>query len=119
MFIQVRRQLRGRGRWLVVPVIATLLVFAVGGAIATVSATNSSSASTQTGRMIDVGDRRLYLECTGTGSPVVVLQSGLLESSAYWSLVTPPVAASTTVCAYDRASHGRSDAAAGPQDGSP
>ena len=38
MFMQVRRNLHGRGRWLVVPVIATLLLIAVGGAFATVSA---------------------------------------------------------------------------------
>ena len=84
MVVQVRRQMRGRGRWLVVPVIATLLVFAVGGAIATVGAATGSGASAQTGRMIDVGGHRLYIECTGTGSPVVVLQSGLGESSSYW-----------------------------------
>ena len=38
------RHLRGRGRWLVVPVIATLLVFAIGGGLATVSAATASSA---------------------------------------------------------------------------
>jgi pimeloyl-ACP methyl ester carboxylesterase len=66
--------------------------------------------------MIDVGDHRLYLECTGSGSPIVVLQSGLGESSSYWGGIAPVVAASTTVCAYDRAGHGRSDEA-GSQDG--
>jgi pimeloyl-ACP methyl ester carboxylesterase len=116
MVAQVRRQLRGRGRWLVVPVIATLLVFAVGGAIATVGAATGSSALPQTGRMIDVGGHRLYIECTGMGSPVVVLQSGLGESSSYWSRIAPAVAASTTVCTYDRAGHGHSDGA-GSQDG--
>ena len=89
MVVQVRRQLRGRGRWLVVPVIATLLVFAVGGAITTVGAGTVSTASSQTGRMIDVGGHRLYIECTGTGSPVVVLQSGLGESSSYWGRIAP------------------------------
>jgi pimeloyl-ACP methyl ester carboxylesterase len=117
MVAQVRRQLRGRGRWLVVPVVAALLVFAVGGAIATVSAATGSGASAGTGRMIDVGGHRLYLECAGTGSPVVVLQSGLGESSSYWSRIAPDVAASTTVCTYDRAGHGRSDEVDGPQDG--
>jgi pimeloyl-ACP methyl ester carboxylesterase len=116
MIAQVRRQLSGRGRWLVVPMIATLFVFAVGGAIATVSAATGLGASAQTGRMFDVGGHRLYIECTGTGSPVVVLQSGLGESSSYWSRIAPAVAASTTVCAYDRAGHGRSDEA-GSQDG--
>ena len=50
-------------------------------------------------------------------SPAVVLQSGLGESSSYWGRIAPAVAASTTVCAYDRAGHGRSDEAAAPQDG--
>ena len=113
---QVRRRLRGRGRWLVVPVIGTLLVFAVGGAIATGSAATSQGASAMTGRLVDVDGHRLYIECTGTGSPVVVLQSGLGESSSYWSRIAPAVAASTTVCTYDRAGHGQSDEA-GSQDG--
>ena len=117
MFAQVRRQLRGRGRWFVVPVIATLLVFAIGGAIATISGANGLAASSQTGRLIDVGGHRLYIDCTGTGSPVVVLQSGLGESSSYWGRIAPVLAPSTTVCAYDRAGHGRSDTVAAPQDG--
>ena len=117
MFAEVRHQLRGRGRWFVVPVIAMLLVFAIGGAIATVSDANGLGASSQTGRLIDVGGHRLYIECTGTGSPVVVLQSGLGESSSYWRRIAPALAPSTTVCAYDRAGHGRSDTVAAPQDG--
>ncbi|TAK01303.1 MAG: alpha/beta hydrolase [Chloroflexota bacterium] len=116
MIVQVRRHLRGRGRWLVVPVTVTLLVFAVGGAVATVSAATGSGASAASGQMVDVGGRRLYLECSGSGSPTVVLQAGLGESSAYWGRIAPGVAASTTVCAYDRAGHGRSDEV-GPQDG--
>lgn len=116
MVAQVRRRLGGRGRWLVVPVIGTLLVFAVGGAVATVGTATGPGAPSRAGQLIDVGGHRLYIECTGTGSPVVVLQSGLAESSAYWSRIAPAVGASTTVCAYDRAGHGRSDEA-GSQDG--
>ena len=117
MFMQVRRNLRGRGRWLVVPVIATLLLIAVGGAFATVSAATGRTAESATGQMIDVGGHRLYIECTGSGSPTVVLQAGLGASSSSWAGIAPNVAASTTVCAYDRAGHGRSEEAAGPQDG--
>jgi pimeloyl-ACP methyl ester carboxylesterase len=116
MIVQVRHHLRGRGRWLVVPVIATLLVFAVGGVIATVNVATRSSAPASSGRMVDVGGHRLYLECTGSGSPTVVLQAGLGESSSSWARIAPEVAASTTVCAYDRAGHGQSDEA-GPRDG--
>ena len=69
--------------------------------------------------MIDVGGHRLYIECTGSGGPAVILQAGLGASSSSWAGIAPAVAASTTVCAYDRAGHGRSDEAAGPGTGSP
>lgn len=117
MVIQVRRELRGGGRWLVVPVIATLVVFAIGGGLATVGAATGFGTAAASGRMIDVGGRQLYIECTGSGGPTVVLQSGLGESSSYWSRVAPSIAATSTVCAYDRAGHGRSDSVDGPQDG--
>lgn len=117
MVIQVRRELRGRGRWLIFPMIAALFVFAIGGALATVSAAAGLGTATADGRMVDVGGRELYIECTGSGGPTVVLQSGLGESSSYWSRIAPAIAATSTVCAYDRAGHGRSDAADGAHDG--
>jgi pimeloyl-ACP methyl ester carboxylesterase len=117
MFMQVRRSLHGRGRWLVVPVIATLLLIAVGGALATVNAATSRTAESASGRMIDVGGHRLYIECSGSGSPTVVLQAGLGAESSSWARIAPNVAASTTVCAYDRAGLGRSEEAPSPQDG--
>jgi len=116
MVIQVRGHLRGRSRWLVAPVIATLLVFAIGGGLATISAAASSTVPSATGRMIDVGGHRLYIECTGSGGPAVILQAGLGASSSSWAGIAPAVAETTTVCSYDRAGHGRSDEA-GPQDG--
>lgn len=59
------------------------------------------------------GGRSMYLECSGSGSPTVVLVSGLRSSAAEWhttrSQATPPappvfqeVARSNRVCAYDR-----------------
>jgi pimeloyl-ACP methyl ester carboxylesterase len=112
---QVRANLRGRGRWLVVPVIATLFVFSIGGALTTLGAA-TAVAQAGGGKMIDVGGHRLYIECTGSGGPAVILQPGLGASSSAWASIAPAVAATTTVCAYDRAGHGRSDEA-GPQDG--
>jgi pimeloyl-ACP methyl ester carboxylesterase len=117
MFVQVRRHLGGRGRWLLVPVIGTLLVAALGGGLTTVSAATHQAVSVGPGQLVDVGGHRLYIECTGSGSPTVVLQSGLGASSADWALVTSAVARTTRVCAYDRAGHGRSDEVPVPQDG--
>ena len=46
-----------------------------------------------------------------------MLSNGLGGVSACWARITGPVAATTRVCAYDRAGQGWSDDAASPQDG--
>jgi pimeloyl-ACP methyl ester carboxylesterase len=117
MLIQVRRHLRGAGRWLVGVLVAALLLIAVAGGLTTMgTATMSPVAQTQ-GQLVDIGGRSLYLDCRGTGSPVVILQAGLGGSARDWAKIVPTVASTTTVCAYDRAGRGRSDAAPGLQDG--
>ena len=117
MFVQVRANVRGRGRWLLVPVIAVLMVFSIGGGLTTVASAVGGTAAPQTGQLVDVGGRQLYIECRGTGSPAVILQAGMNGSAADWSRIVPTAAASTTVCSYDRAGHGWSDPAANAQDG--
>jgi pimeloyl-ACP methyl ester carboxylesterase len=62
--------------------------------------------------LVDIGGgRQIYLECRGTGSPTVVLESGLRGAADVWSMssagegaptVFPEVANFTRVCAYDR-----------------
>lgn len=70
------------------------------------------------GQLFPVGNHQLHLHCTGSGSPTVVLEAGLGETSysmAGW--IAPAVAPVTRVCVYDRAGYGWSEAAAGPRDG--
>jgi pimeloyl-ACP methyl ester carboxylesterase len=70
------------------------------------------------GRMVDVGGRRLHLDCRGSGSPVVIFESGLgFSGSLAWSKVHDAVAATTRACAYDRAGLLWSDPAPGPRRG--
>ena len=116
MFVEMRRQLRGRGRWLVGGLIAALLLIAVAGGLTTVGTAMTPRAA-GSGQLVDVGGRSLYLECTGAGGPAVILQAGLGGSAKAWERIAPTVAHSTTVCAYDRAGHNRSDEAPGLQDG--
>lgn len=70
-----------------------------------------------TGRMVDVGGYQLHLDCSGEGSPTVVMDAGLGGSSLDWALVQPAVARITRVCSYDRAGMGWSEP--GPQPRSP
>jgi pimeloyl-ACP methyl ester carboxylesterase len=70
------------------------------------------SGSPGRGRLVDVGGRRLFLECQGTGTPVVVFVAGLGDSGeTAWLTVWDQTARSTRACIYDRAGLGRSDPA--------
>jgi pimeloyl-ACP methyl ester carboxylesterase len=67
------------------------------------------------GELVDVGGYRLHAVCRGRGAPTVVLESALAASSLSWARVQPDVARFTSVCAYDRAGLGWSDASTGPR----
>jgi pimeloyl-ACP methyl ester carboxylesterase len=59
---------------------------------------------------VEVGGRRIHLECTGAGAPPVILISGYRNNAEIWTVepgpgvtpVFPAVAQFTRVCAYDR-----------------
>ena len=59
----------------------------------------------------------MHLNCAGTGSPTVVLENGLGETSPIWDRITSAAGRTTRVCAYDRAGQGWSGDAPTPQDG--
>jgi pimeloyl-ACP methyl ester carboxylesterase len=61
------------------------------------------------GHLVDIGGHRLHIWCTGSGTPAVILDSGLGGSFVDWSYVQPDIARFTTVCSYDRAGMGYSD----------
>ena len=68
------------------------------------------------GQLVDVGGRRLYLECVGSGSPTVILEAGFGRSSTDWRDVQPQLGRTTRTCAYDRAGLGSSVAMPGVHD---
>jgi pimeloyl-ACP methyl ester carboxylesterase len=61
------------------------------------------------GLMIDVGGHELHVTCLGSGSPIVLLESGIAASSLSWAIVQPQIATFTRVCSYDRAGLAWSD----------
>ena len=71
----------------------------------------SKPASDNFADLVDIGaGRKMYLECSGSGSPTVILESGYRNDADIWSAELEPgmspvfsqVARFTRVCAYDR-----------------
>ncbi len=65
--------------------------------------------------LVDIGGRRLYINCMGEGSPTVILEHGMATESGSWATVQQAVAQFTRVCAFDRAGRGTSDPAPTPR----
>jgi len=72
---------------------------------------SAASASGNFAGLIDIGaGRKMYLECSGSGGPAVILESGYRNDADIWSTELEPgmspvfsqVAKFTRVCAYDR-----------------
>src|SRR6266850_2065500 len=79
--------------------------------VSTPERTSESAASGNFAGLVDIGaGRKLYLECSGSGSPTVILESGYRNDADIWSTELEPgmspvfsqVAKFTRVCAYDR-----------------
>ncbi|HEY6555915.1 MAG TPA: alpha/beta hydrolase [Polyangiaceae bacterium] len=86
-----------------------LLVFA-----AAVTTHGCHRQESRTDANFPVGSLSLHLICEGSGSPPVVLDSGLGNDAAAWSRVQPEVARFARVCSYDRAGLGASSPAPRP-----
>ena len=77
----------------------------------------AASAYPPTGRLVDIGGRRMHIDCRGSGSPTVIFEAGLtLSGSLSWNKVFDPIASFTRACVYDRAGVLWSDPKSGPQD---
>jgi len=58
----------------------------------------------------------MHMNCTGSGSPTIILDSGLGNDALIWGGVQPVLSETTRVCSYDRAGFGWSDALPAPRD---
>jgi pimeloyl-ACP methyl ester carboxylesterase len=78
--------------------------------------TMTATADRSPMQLIRMGQRELAFACSGHGSPVVVLETGLGAESAEWETVERGVAGFARVFRYDRAGRGMSAPAATPRD---
>ena len=106
-------------RWtrrLLIALTGLVLLAALCGAVYDGFATRRALAATPPpGRLVDIGTHRLHIWCTGSGAPLVVLETGLGGSFAGWGFVQPEVSRFTRVCSYDRAGVGYSDPGPSPR----
>jgi pimeloyl-ACP methyl ester carboxylesterase len=65
--------------------------------------------------LFDVGGYKLWISCAGQGSPTVIMDSALGDSSGDWIGVQPGVSGFARACVYDRANLGKSEAGPSPR----
>jgi pimeloyl-ACP methyl ester carboxylesterase len=104
---------RGGGclRWLGAGLAALLGLALVGYIYEPIAEAADTKTYPPPGELVDVGGYRLHINCTGSGSPTVVIVAGAGDWSTTWGgVVQPEVAKVTRVCTYDRAGLGWSEA---------
>jgi pimeloyl-ACP methyl ester carboxylesterase len=109
--------LKGRGClvWLGRIGVSIIGLLLVGYLYEPIAEAADAKANPAPGQLVDVGGYRLHINCTGAGSPTVVIESGWGDMSASWGWVQPEIAKSTRVCTYDRAGMGWSEPSPHPR----
>src|SRR5947208_10102924 len=90
------------------------LLLAGGAIYQTVSVRREAQRFPPPGTLVDVGGRRIHVQCSGEGSPTVIFESSGLGNSASFDAVRAELNGRARTCAYDRMGMGWSDA--GPRD---
>ena len=102
--------------------LAVVLLIAIaaisGGSYEAISRDSAIRSYPPPGQMVDIGGRRIQMDCRGEGGPVVVFESGLgTDGSLSWAKVQGAVSLETRSCSYSRAGILWSDVSHLPQDG--
>ena len=102
-------------KWFGILIILIVVLILVGAVYEASVESSDARAYPPPGRLVDVGGYRLHINCTGVGSPTVVIEAGWGDSSASWGWVQPEVAKTTRICTYDRAGMGWSEVSPEPR----
>ncbi|MEZ4672551.1 MAG: alpha/beta hydrolase [Anaerolineae bacterium] len=102
----------------VLVLVALLVVIPVlGMAYQTVAEASDKGSYPPPGQMVVVDGHQLHINCTGAGSPTIILEAGAYSFSSEWYWVQRQLESTNRVCSYDRAGNGWSEAVSGPRDG--
>lgn len=92
--------------------LAFLVALALGFTYEQIGRWQDSQHRFRIGHAVDIDGRSVNIDCAGSGSPAVILESGGGGYGGYgWRMVQAEVAKFTQVCWYDRAGEGWSDPA--------
>ncbi len=64
---------------------------------------------TAPGQLIDVGTHKLHIYCQGSGSPTIIIDTGMGGISLEWKHIQEALTENTRICLYDRAGYGWSE----------
>jgi pimeloyl-ACP methyl ester carboxylesterase len=107
---------RPLGRRIVLALLVILLILATAGFLyENISEARDRRFNAMGGKLVDLGGRKMHINCSGESSPTVILDSGLGDSSLSWHKVQPEIAKFIRVCSYDRAGLGYSDPSSRPR----
>ena len=93
-----------------------LVVLILGGSSGINAVLLHRARAVMPGQLYIVEGRPMRLDCMGSGSPTLVLDSGAGNDGLVWGGVQPVLAQTTRVCSYDRAGMGWSDSVPPPRD---
>ena len=97
-------------------ILAVALLCFTGFVYNTVASTRLARAHPVPGTFYTVDGRLMHIDCTGEGTPTVILESGIGDDWLIWQAVQPELSEATRVCSYDRFGLGWSEPSSGARD---
>jgi pimeloyl-ACP methyl ester carboxylesterase len=106
----------GIRRGLLRAVAVAILILLIGATYQGVTTALERRRFPHPGRMVRATDHQLHIDCTGEGSPTVVLEAPAAAMSAAWGWIQSELEHQTRVCSYDRSGMGWSEWGPRPYD---